>query len=195
MMDKDIVIKIINDLYRMTSLFPKKEPLRYKMREVSDELLFNFTTWEHSKKLSFTKEIDLKIKESIFEMDKNIETINNYFDIVKWQNWASYFDVLELQEKFKELKKEITIEMKKVFLKKEEKKERREVKEEKLCKRKEKIILFLRENDRAQVNDISKVMPSVAKRTLRRDFLYLIERGLIERRGEKNSTYYRIKEA
>ena len=38
-MNKDFLLKITNELYRLTLLFPKKEPLRYKMRELADDIL------------------------------------------------------------------------------------------------------------------------------------------------------------
>ena len=38
-MDKDFLIQLTTELYRLTLLFPKKEPLRYKMRELADEIL------------------------------------------------------------------------------------------------------------------------------------------------------------
>lgn len=197
-MNKEKIINLINDLYRMTSLFPKKEPLRYKMREVSSDLLLHLAVWESLNKDNSdysTKDLKAKGKESIFEIEKNLEAIENYFNVVKWQNWASYFDVLELQNKYRDLREDIKIEIQKIFLEKPVIKEEKNIKtSQKLDPRKEKIILFLKEKDRAQVGDISKVLPSVAKRTLRRDFLDLLERGLIERMGEKNNTYYRIKE-
>ena len=40
-MNKDFLIQLTNDLYKLTLLFPKKEPLRYKMRELADEILAN----------------------------------------------------------------------------------------------------------------------------------------------------------
>ena len=41
-MDKEILIQLTVDLYRLTLLFPKKEPLRYKIRELADDILAGF---------------------------------------------------------------------------------------------------------------------------------------------------------
>jgi len=38
-MDPNHLLQITNELYRLTLLFPKKEPLRYKMRELADDIL------------------------------------------------------------------------------------------------------------------------------------------------------------
>jgi len=35
-LDKNHLFEITNELYRITLLFPKREPLRYKMRELAD---------------------------------------------------------------------------------------------------------------------------------------------------------------
>lgn len=198
-MEKDYIINLTNKLYRITVLFPKKEPLRYKMREVADNLLSDWITWESLKSDnpgSFVGESKERIKESIFKVEKNLEILDGYFNIVKWQDWASYFDILELQEKYREVKKETKEEIKGMVIEKKpeavpEKKE--EITAKGLCPRKKKIVLFLKDRERAQVGDASKVFPAVAKRTLRRDFLELLKRGIIERIGEKNNTYYRLK--
>ena len=39
MIDKNLLIELTNTLYRLTLFFPKKEPLRYKMREVASDIL------------------------------------------------------------------------------------------------------------------------------------------------------------
>jgi len=41
-MEKKFLLQFTNELYRLTLLFPKKEPLRYKMRELADDILANF---------------------------------------------------------------------------------------------------------------------------------------------------------
>jgi len=43
-MDRSFLIQLTNEIYRLTLLFPKKEPLRYKMRELADDILANFLT-------------------------------------------------------------------------------------------------------------------------------------------------------
>lgn len=203
-MDKEKILNLINDLYRITSLFPKKEPLKYKMREVGDELLFYFVSLESLKSEnpgSFAKDSKSKIKESIFEIEKNIEIIDNYFDVAKWQNWASYFDILELQNKYRYLKEWVKEEIEdlpldKSIISKEENKvkiEKTEKTEPILTERQKKIISFLKNNSKAQVSEITKILPDVAKRTLRRDFLDLMKKGVVSRIGEKNNTYYSIK--
>ena len=61
-----------------------------------------------------------------------------------------------------------------------------------LHERQKKILEILQEKRNAQVKDFKEIFPSVSKRTLRRDFRYLMEKGLVQRVGERNSTYYQL---
>lgn len=60
-------------------------------------------------------------------------------------------------------------------------------------KRQRKIIEFLKEKGQAQVWEIQKIFPDISKRTIRRDFRSLLKQGSIERVGERNKTYYKMK--
>ena len=62
-----------------------------------------------------------------------------------------------------------------------------------LLERQREILRMLEKRDKAQVGDFKEVFSNVSKRTLRRDFRYLTEKGFIERKGEKNNTFYEIK--
>ena len=78
-MNKEFLIELTNNLYRLTLLFPKKEPLRYKMRELADEILTKPT-------------------------GKNLETLDSFFEIAKAQNWVTPQDILNLQQEYSKLK-------------------------------------------------------------------------------------------
>lgn len=62
-----------------------------------------------------------------------------------------------------------------------------------LLERQREILRLLQEKDKAQVGDFKEAFSNVSKRTLRRDFRYLTEKGFIERKGERNNTFYEIK--
>lgn len=172
-MEKTALIKLTNQLYRLTLFFPKKEPLRYKTRELAINLLAEPKT-------------------------KDLEVLDSFLEVALVQNWASPADILAIKEEYAILGKELL--------------GKREVKEsqqsltvlgqpslKKLIPnghnsdRKEKIMAFLKENGKAQVWQVKQLMPEVAKRTLRRDFEHMLEQGLIERLGERNDTFYTIK--
>ena len=164
-MDKDFLIKLTTNLYRLTILFPKKEPLRYKMRGLADEILANQT-------------------------EEKLEILNSFFEVAKTQNWVTPQDILNLQQEYSNVKEELK-KLSEVQLPKVEK--RREV-EETIPGRQQKILEVLKEKGRAQVWEIQKIFPEVTKRTLRRDFESLLNQDLIERMGERNETFYQIKE-
>jgi len=55
------------------------------------------------------------------------------------------------------------------------------------------IVEYLKEKGQAQVWEIQKIFPNISKRTIRRDFRSLLKQELIERVGERNRTYYKMK--
>ena len=169
-MNKDFLLKITNELYRLTLLFPKKEPLRYKIREVADEVLADFVSNKNTPK-------------------EKLEILDGYFEVAKNQNWIKPEDILNLQKEYSNLKEQ---------LKQEEKKteagplQAPVLGEEKagFAERQKKILEILKEKGKVQVWEIKRIFPQISKRTLRRDFENLFKRGIIERMGERNETYY-----
>lgn len=173
-MNKDDLIELTNKLYRLTLLFPQKEPLRYKIREISTKILEAFIVSD---------------KKSLI---KNIEIIKAYFAIVKWQNWVSYFDVLDIVEKYDKIKDNLE------EIVQSSGKEQKLVLDAKLSKdlgldpRKEKILSILKKKEKVQVWEIKEILPEISKRTLRRDFEHLLKQGLVERIGQRNETFYKL---
>lgn len=192
MADKTFLIQLTNSLYKTTLLFPKKEPLRYKMRELADEILAD-------------------------PSEKKLEILDSFFEVAKVQNWVRVNDLLAIQKEYDRLKSSLKEgESEAVFTdnKLEEGKfvfdEVRsacgEVKEEVLAvnndghkrsnglaERQEMIINFLKTQGRAQVWQISQIFPQVSKRTIRRDVEYMFAQGIIDRIGEKNDTFYQLR--
>lgn len=190
-MNKDSLIQLTNKLYQVTLLFPKKEPLRYKMREVADEIL--------AENCSLPK----------------LEVLDNFFEVAKAQNWVKQENILNLQEEYSKLREEAETQEQAERQQKAETQEQDQVIELPQAPQqapssglvegepsnispdnngRQKIILdFLKENGRAQVGDLVQILPDVTKRTLRRDFRALLNQGLIERIGQRNETFYRLR--
>ena len=194
-MEKNYLIQLTNNLYRLTLLFPKKEPLRYKMRELADDILAALI--KNSSKTHYST--------SGVEYLKLIEVLDSFFEVAKAQNWVSPKDILEIQKEYSKIREQKEYSKIREGLKKLEKVEKVEklekVEDSKLIgdrllttsARQEKILSFLKEKGRAQVWEIKKIFPEVTKRTLRRDCRQLLKQGLIEKRGERNQTFYQIK--
>ncbi len=184
-MNREDLIKLTNKIYQLTLLFPQKEPLRYKIREVADNILANSASNPKTKK----------------ETLKDIEILNNFFEVAKAQNWVKIQDILEIQNEYNKIKDSLkTTEKPEVIHLPQTMPHNREfsppiMAEAQLTSnsnRKQKIVEILKEKDRIQVWEMKKVFPEITKRTLRRDFENLLRQGLIERMGERNNTYYRL---
>ena len=188
-MDKDFLIQLTNNLYRLTLFFPKKEPLRYKMREVAADILAKCL---NSK---FKQEGECNIEQN--PVLKDLEVLDSFFEVARAQNWVSPGDILKVQQEYSKLKEESTQEKTEdrplpVFFQKEKEitiPEKKDV----MATRQEKILEFLKENGKTQVWQTKQIFPEVSKRTLRRDFESLLKQGKIERIGERNNTFYQLR--
>ncbi len=178
-MDKNHLIQLTNNLYKLTLLFPKKEPLRYKMRELAVDILANRT-------------------------EKDLEILDSFFEVARAQNWVQAVEVLKVQEEYNKMKAEIKKNTKsppeKPELLEKPGKETIESHPPQIASpitggagsRQEKILEFLKENGRVQVWQVKQVFPEVTKRTLRRDFESMLKQGIIKRVGERNETFYQL---
>ena len=54
------------------------------------------------------------------------------------------------------------------------------------------IVSILKNKEKGQVWEFKASFPDVSKRTLRRDFEYLYNQGVVKRVGEKNNTFYQL---
>ena len=199
-MDKDFLIQLTTELYRLTLLFPKKEPLRYKMRELADEIL--------------AKCLRSNLKQNPALED--LEVLDSFFEVAKAQNWVSPAEALKLQQEYSKLKGEVKSQFNfnrslapatqvgsvtkqgLVTLSPRSGGDCGENSQtvpfgERVNGRQQKILEILKEREKAQVWEIKKFFPEVAKRTLRRDFEFLLQEGAVERIGERNDTFYKLK--
>lgn len=227
-MDKNRVLEITNELYRLTLLFPKKEPLRFKMRELTDEILANFVTH-----FNLGSE---PVKSGVVKNSCNLfEVLDSFFEVVKKQNWVKPSDLLNLQQEYRNIKQELggqeiegqgekeeivetasaPIQLTKgissiplpeplvvsepsatrAALKGEEDLSSLTMEESNIeVSERQKIILdILKQKEGLQVWEVKDILPDISKRTLRRDFKKLLNGGLIERKGDKNTTFYQLK--
>ena len=169
-MDKKKLIELTNKLYKLTLFFPKKEPLRYRVRETADRILENF------------------IIQKVIHRD--LEVMDAYLEVVKWQSWISYFDVLKMKEEYGKIKDSPII-GKPMIKEKETRVVEKDIKKE-LGERQIKILEILKEKEMVQVWEVNRVLSDVSKRTLRRDFEQLLKQGFVDRVGEKSKTFYKL---
>jgi hypothetical protein len=194
-MDKNYFIQLTSNLYNLTLLFPEKEPLRYKMRELSNEVLKDITSAD----FSFDGPSKKQEKNNSQLALENLKILDSFFEVAKTQNWVSISDILNLQQEYSKLNEEIerfnkndkNFQGQNAENKISEKKEK--ISKISILERQERILEILQEKEKAQVHEVKEVFPEITKRTLRRDFEFLLKKGLVRRKGERNNTFYQLK--
>lgn len=169
-MDRDYLIKLCLAVYKVTDIFPKEEPLKFLIREKANQIL-----------------ADLLSRNKLKKIEENIKILMGYFEIAEKQNWVDELNFLVLRREYAKIKGE------KERLKSKKGSVAPIGKQSNLSERCGKILEILRQKERAQVWEFKKIFPEVTKRTLRRDFEFLLKQGLVERAGEDNNIYYKMK--
>lgn len=190
-MNKDFLIETTNKLYQITLLFPKKEPLRYKLRDLGTEIFAHLIFLLGSENPGNNTTVFRNFNDKLFEQTrKQLNVLDGYFLIAKAQNWVSPKDLGEVQGKYYNVREYL----KGLGLQKREIKAPISVSKAPVLKRRHsKILNILNSRGRTQVGDLKNDFPGVTKRTLRRDFEYLSKKDFVERRGEGKDTFYVIK--
>lgn len=224
-MEKDYLIKITLALYRVTEFFPEKEPLKFFLREKSNQILGNAILFFSKKNLNLDKHQRKFYSERVL---KDIDLLQAYFEIAEKQNWVKKENFWVLKGDYDKLKEEIKENLKNSAFKMVEA-EFETVKSKKIInfdapdneeakiltknliedkngagangevlnifkkERHTKILKILQEKKQIQVKDLKETFPQLTKRTLRRDFDYLLKMGAIERIGQTNRTLYQLK--
>ena len=199
-------LRVVTVAYKLSGYFPEGDPLKTKAKEIILKILEN---------LSLVSDADgwvsLQKERASGEILDNIELLENYFKIAKYQNWidsvnfliiikeldsiksyiqppkGSVKQVLEIAAKTPELPK--APKEKKLSL---DSKETSTVLSKDLSIRQKKIIEILNQRKKVQVSDIIKEIPDITKRTIRRDLDDLLKKGRILRIGEWNQVFYEI---
>jgi DNA-binding HxlR family transcriptional regulator len=98
-MDKSYFIELTNKLYRLTFFFPSKEPLRYRVRDLGDEILAEVI-------LILEGEIRER-REAAFRMEKNIEILEILLSLSKKQKWVEDEEVDKIQNYYSLIRAEV----------------------------------------------------------------------------------------
>jgi hypothetical protein len=90
-MDKIYLTQLTEKIYKISLLFPKKEPLRYKIRDIATEIL--------------SKVLNSRISHNpVYE---ELEILDSFLEIAKKQNWVAYREIEEIQKEYKRIREEI----------------------------------------------------------------------------------------
>lgn len=188
-MDKDYLIKLTLAVYRVTELFPSQEPLKIDIREKANRILSDSVLIFSQNPVNLAKEQKNKIFEQILG---NIEILQGYFEVAQAQKWLREPNFLILKREYAKMRQEIS----KKPLKKHKKPSEQSAENSSPLignERWGRILEVLKQKEKAQIWEFKKIFPQVTKRTLRRDFGYLLTRGLVERIGNGKWTFYKLK--
>jgi len=197
---KNEFLKLTDAVYKMLEYFPDSDPLKSRAKEKSlaimDNLALIFGTegWA-----SFQKE---KIQNQTLE---DIDTFLGYLKIAKSQGWLSPINFLIISNEYQKICQQLSqsterlpkIEIPNVLqectqIVKKSVLSNTETPAATFSDRQKKIVKFLEDNEKAQVMDLQTVLPTVTKRTIRRDLDELLKSGKISRLGEFNQIFYKI---
>jgi len=209
-MDRNYYLQLTQNLYRLTLLFPKKEPLRYKMRELADDILADLILSSDRGSASSVLAEDRplpnlkKKEEGANSIISQLEVLDSFFEVAKNQNWVSPHDILNLQEEYSKLKEELknrrstpplikNTQVGPVQVSSLNEQQQKILDSNPSTARQGKILEYLKEKGKTQVWEMKQIFPEVSKRTLRRDFEFLLKQGKIERIGERNETSYQLR--
>jgi hypothetical protein len=199
-MNKENLTQLTIKLYSLTLLFPKKEPLRYKIRELADEIFTNYLRVNNSSDYK-NKGNPIKGFENPYpQVLESLEMLDALLEIAKVQNWVSPSEILNLQDEYNKIRKDIEIPIQLPQHYEIQGNENSRDKEvirlnpaSTINERQRKILEILKEKERVQSWELKRIIPEVSKRTIRRDFEHLLRQGLIARIGEKNDTFYQLR--
>lgn len=210
------ILKLTNAVYKVLEFFPESDPLKHRAKDKALSVMENVSAlagidgWS-----SFQNE---KVKLQIAD---DIDILLGYLWIAKTQGWLNSMNYLIISNEYEKIRKNIkpyieltkkipfdfnkmeTVPVEQKVEQKFEPKEEIKIKEKKevavkkildnkLTLRQEKIISYLAKNSKAQVMDLQKVLPSITKRTIRRDLDDLLKMNKIIRMGEFNQVFYKI---
>lgn len=219
-MDKSHFISLTLSVYRVTDLFPEKEPLRFLLRKKVDDILRDLTLMDsYLKNFSFYNKpspLDAgfltrqTLRGPLERVLRNVAVLDVYFKIAEKQNWLKPENFLVLraeygaiEQEMKRLRQEKTAETagqaaSQSAIKRAEPKKSKAIISNSIItaglkSRQQRILLFLKKRGKAQIQDLKKDLPEVTKRTLRRDMDFLLKNGLVERLGDKIKTEYKLK--
>lgn len=192
-MESSYLIKLSLILYKVTDSIPEGEPLRCCIREKANSILGNLVLFSENP-VSLTREQRNRILGCSL---RDIEALLAYLKVAGEQEWANKDYFLVLAKEYRQVAKEAEGSLQEKAPEKPSPSSPKPAPRpesmlvgKKRCKE---ILKLLENKNSLQVRDLKTFFPSVTKRTLRRDFEYLLKQGLVRRVGERSDIEYRLR--
>ena len=204
-MNRNFFVRLAFATHRVVDALPQEEQIVQEIREAANTILADLILLTDKEAVRVEKKRDL-----LFGLERQIDILLVYLGRAKKEGWVNpeNFSVLEeeygkirdLLEIFEDVPRPQTVKepFDKLRVKEPPKLEKSEENPEtedraSLTQRQKRIVEFLRVKENAQVWELQKVLPEVTKRTLRRDLDELLQKNLVERKGEWNAVSYGLK--
>lgn len=101
---KDDFVKIINETYKVIDFFPDSEPLKNKAKERALSILENLTLISDAEGW-----VSLKKEKAIADLLDNIEILENYLKLGKYQGFIDSMSFLIISKEYNNIKSHIEI--------------------------------------------------------------------------------------
>ncbi len=194
-MDNDYFIKLTLSVYRVTGLFPEREPLKSQIREMANQILVELICAKSG-----------GLKGGL--INTSIQKIKALLRVASFQNWVKEENILIILKEYDRILERLsakeTLETKEspdaVLGSKQSIKPIQKTKKTDLVfvvrvppeKRQEKIMNLLNYKKRINLSELKRVFSGVSPRTLRRDMELLAKNGLVSRKrdGQKDVAYW-----
>ena len=181
-------------LYRVTALFPKEEPLRWRLRQAADDILgdiVEFGYYNGDEKIEKRIAAKIEVINALLEVAREIGLTHplNFSVLVREYSWLSDF-CAKLATHKESSTKLYTWNNFVDGHKQETSPKRVEKSTGGLNNRQKAIIEHLKSAGEARISDFFKKFQGISSRTIQRDLQDLVARDLLKREGEKRWTTY-----
>lgn len=180
---------IIHATYQLLEFFPDNEPLKNKAKDKTLAILDCLVTLEngHGEK-----------EKTRAQLLADMDILEQYLELGRRQRWLGGFNFLILLKEYRALRERMGSNVALI-----ESRAPKNIENAPgagpgnndsppVTARQGRILKILEKEGQAQVSDFLKAIPSVTKRTLRRDLDDLLKKGKVERIGEWNQTLYKL---
>lgn len=171
-MSKEFYIRLTLGVYKVSQLFPEREPLRTDLRELADEILISLLCDNHQGR------------------SENIKLIQKLFDLAEGRGLADprNFSVLRREyNRVSGLIEDMGVDTGKPV--------ENSSHNGKGKKRQEVILGILKNNSNVKIGDLAKSFPDINRRTILRDLDVFCQSGVVKRNGSGRGACYTIKNA
>ncbi|MDP2820990.1 MAG: DeoR family transcriptional regulator [bacterium] len=165
--------KITNSLYDLADPLPETEPLKFKIKEKALEIFEKLILLEGSYAELKTNELEKKCNDILNE----IVLMRQYLEFSENFNFLDKGLLDNLKEAYSRLFGYVS-----GVIKSQEVVERKS--------RIKKLLDLFKKEKELKTNDITRAMGNLSERTIRRDLNFLLEKGVIEKIGDKKITKY-----